>query len=112
MDWNQVMNDTLHPIDGVGPHVTSEFGRERKSGSSPHLGVDFNYNNGLGQGGINLTNPPVYSPVAGKVDGISPEWGLVSILMDDGLQLQILHMDTILVTQGQVVTPGVQVGTM
>ncbi len=54
MSFEDAMNTTLPPIDGVGPHITGHYGENRKKG--PHGGTDINYRGG--QDGINATHQP------------------------------------------------------
>jgi|GEM_PF-6486277 len=66
MSWNDAMRRMLTPIGGFEPQTTSPFGAIReKPTTSPHAGVDANYN--VGQHGINLTYPALRSPVDGVV---------------------------------------------
>lgn len=68
MSWEDALRRMLPPTEGFLPHTTSPYGAIRDVGTSPHRGVDANYNVGPnGQQGINLRHPALRSPVDGIV---------------------------------------------
>jgi len=114
-DKNRKMFSILPPIGGVPPHPTSHFGERRDNiprASSPHGGVDFNYNV-PGQRGLNLQHPSVYSPVDGTVVKEPGGYlGMVSIRDANGFLHEILHLQSQSVSKGQSVSAGQLIGSM
>jgi Ca2+-binding RTX toxin-like protein len=111
MSFTNVMNWMLPPTpDGQSAHVVSggQFNAPRPSG--PHGGVDLNYTGG--QTGINLTHPTVFSPVSGTVVFAGGEYGTVKIRDANGLLHEFLHLNSIDVAPGAVVSVGDPIGTM
>jgi putative chitinase len=102
------MDLILPSTEGQSAHITGHYGEVRAKG--PHGGSDFNYVGG--QAGINLTHPPVYSPVTGEVVFVGGRYGTVTIRDADGNEHKILHMDTQTVKLHQQVSAGEQIGTM
>ena len=91
------------PVQGV---ITSYFGRRippTKGASSDHLGID------IGAG----TGTPIYSPYAGTVLYTYPHWGagnVTEINHGRGLITKYLHQSKILVSRGQSVSAGQEIG--
>jgi len=116
MSWEDIRRRVLPPTGGVLPHDTSVFGAtNRPPGSSnPHKGVDFNYDVGPGgQKGINLTNPKLYSPVAGIVTNAGQGTaGRIAVRDANGYSHEILHTHTQNVKVGDRVSEGQLIGTM
>lgn len=112
MSFNSKMNIILPPAGGFSPHITSSYGVTRSVGTSPHVGVDMNYNTGCGQCKINLTRPPVYSPTAGKVTFTHGNYGTVKIKDDKGFSHELLHMTRINVAVGATIAEGTLLGYM
>lgn len=112
MSWNDIMRRMLTPIGGFEPHTTSPFGAIREGkGTSPHVGVDTNYN--VGQHGINLTNPAVRSPVDGVVtNGGEGSFGRISIRDKNGNLHDLLHTHRQHVRIGDPVAAGQIIGSM
>jgi hypothetical protein len=113
MTWEEVMRRVLPPVDGLSPHITSEFGAtNRPAGSTnPHKGVDFNY--AMGRAGINLTNPVLRSPAAGIVTNAGEgNVGRIAIRDANGFSHEILHTHTQSVKKGDLVGVGTPIGTM
>lgn len=108
MNFSEVMDRMLPPSNGQSAVIGGEYGETRGSGT--HGGVDFNYPGG--QSGINLTNPAVYSPITGVVTGVGGTWGWVTIRDVNGNSHEILHLDSQVVTVGQTIRAGEQIGTM
>src|SRR6266568_3681731 len=111
--WNEIMNRVLRPTDGNSAHITTNggYGVYRKGGTSPHVGIDFNYFGG--QSGINLTHPEISSPVSGTIVGpLGGSLGTISIRDDNGYVHQILHTDSRYVSVNQRVNAGDPIGTM
>ena len=83
MSLQTAINTILTPIyNNLGllyyaAGIKGYYGEPR--GNGLHQGIDFNYfyANGtpVGQNGINLEYPPVYSPVKGEVVYVDPNWG-------------------------------------
>ncbi|KAB7604199.1 M23 family metallopeptidase, partial [Verminephrobacter sp. Larva24] len=109
MPFNDAMNTMLPTQNGTAPHVTGNYGENRGS-SSPHGGVDFNYQGG--QSGINLTNPTVYSPIGGTVTFVGGRYGTIRIRDAGGNSHEILHTYSQYVTVGDAVKVGDAIGTM
>jgi len=123
MDFQTVINRMLQPveIDGVtySPDVTWSNGDNRngfnaiRSDGSYHTGVDFNYS-GVGQNGINLTNPDVFSPVSGTVERVdSIRYGQIIIKDSMGYKHVITHLANVNgLEMGDEVNAGDLIGTM
>ncbi|WP_148096718.1 FG-GAP-like repeat-containing protein, partial [Aphanothece sacrum] len=113
LTFNDVMNIILPAKDGNVPNITKpkgHFGSIRSDGSK-HRGIDFNYQN-VGQNGINLEHPTVYSPVAGTVKSTNDKSGFVSITDENNIEHEILHLHTINVKEGKKINSGDPIGTM
>lgn len=108
MAYMDVINLVLPPTGDRSAHITGHYGEVRAKG--PHGGSDFNYIGG--QAGINLTHPPVHSPVSGEVIFVGGQYGTVTIRDADGNEHKFLHMDTQTVRVNQVIDAGAQIGTM
>ena len=96
MSWDDVMRRMLPPIGGLSPHITSAYGVRRKWGTSPHGGIDSNYNVGPnGQAGINLKHPALRAPVDGIVTNAGEGTaGRIAIRDANGLSHEVLHTPT------------------
>jgi murein DD-endopeptidase MepM/ murein hydrolase activator NlpD len=99
----------LHPIGDNQAHITSGFLRLRTKGSSPHVGVDFNYRGG--QSGINMQHPVAYSPISGTVISVRGTYNKVVIRDQYGYQVRLLHLNAISVKPGPI-SAGAPIGTM
>lgn len=108
MSFNEVMLRVLPPVGDHQPHITGVYGEQRASG--PHGGTDFNYIGG--QNGINLQNPKVYAPIAGTVTFTGGNYGTIKIKDADGNSHEILHTSSHVVSQGETVAAGNEIGTM
>ena len=104
-------------MDGLSAHITGDFGKRERpkgqdgtEGTEYHNGIDFNY--AVGQNGINLTHPPVYSPIAGKVESINKGLGEVTIRDADGNLHKILHLHEWNMAVGDEIRVRDQIGTM
>lgn len=112
MSWKEKMKNVLPPAGQLDAHETSGFGVRRKDGSSPHGGIDFNYNV-PGQAGLNLRHPNVYSPVDGTVvKEPGGKYGMVSIRDTKGFLHEILHLQSQSVSKGQPIKAGQPIGSM
>jgi hypothetical protein len=114
MSWEDLLRRVLPPIGPLQPHTTSQYGAIRKRGTSPHGGVDANYNVGPnGQTGINLQHPALRSPVDGIVTNAGEGTaGRIAIRDANGYSHEILHTHTRHVTRGDPVVVGQLIGTM
>jgi hypothetical protein len=116
MSWEDIRRRVLPPIGCVLPHDTSVFGATNRPARStnPHKGADFNYDLGPGgQKGINLTNPKLYSPVAGIVTNAGQGTvGRIAVRDTNGYSHEILHTHTRDVKVGDRVAEGQLIGTM
>lgn len=110
MNFTTAMNRMLPPRGGKTAHITSDYGKRRTIGSSPHVGIDFNYVGG--QTGINLTRPPVYAPIGGTVTFTQGNYGTVKIRDVKGYSHEILHLTRIAVGNNQVIQSGQLIGYM
>jgi hypothetical protein len=117
MSFNDVMQNILAPTSGYQPGVTHDedgihqcFGAPRVRRGGTHEGVDINYVNG--QNGINREYPDVGSPVNGTVLYTVPRSGMVVIKDAYGNIHEILHLDTIFVSQGDIINEGTAIGLM
>ena len=112
MSWRDIMQSMLPSMGAVPPHVTSAYGVPRKKGTSPHRGVDFNYDV-PGQNGVNLKHPAVHSPVDGIVTSAgNGTVGRIAIRDGNGFTHEILHTHTRFVSARDPVAAGQLVGTM
>ncbi|MCK1475529.1 M23 family metallopeptidase [Bradyrhizobium sp. 197] len=104
----------LPPTDGFQPHTTSPYGAIRDVGTSPHRGVDANYNVGPnGQQRINLRHPALRSPVDGIVTNAGEGTaGRIAIRDADGVSHDLLHTHRQYVSIGDRVVAGQMVGAM
>jgi hypothetical protein len=100
------------PDDGDQATPQSEFGANRSTGSTPHVGFDMNRGRGVQPHGR------VRSPVYGRVKEIQPELGRVVIeewdpvnLKPTGYDVEILHTQTRMMKPGDTVAPAQQIGT-
>ena len=109
MPFNDAMHIMLPTSNGRTPHVTGNYGENRGS-NGPHGGTDFNYRGG--QTGVNLTNPMVYSPIAGTVTFVGGQFGTIKIRDANGNSHEILHTNTQRVRVGDVLNEGDAIGTM
>lgn len=107
-DFQRILDFMLPPSGNVSAHLTGTFDEMR--GTQQHRAVDFNY--ALGQNGLNMLYPAVYSPVAGEVTFSGGQYGTVKILDANGFSHEFLHLDSRSVNVGDVVEPGTQIGTM
>lgn len=114
MSWQDLLQRVLAPVGPVLPHTTSEYGAIRKKGTSPHRGVDGNYNVGPnGQAGINLKHPALRAPVDGIITNAGEgAVGRIAIRDANGLSHEILHTHTQHVSTGDPVVAGQIIGTM
>lgn len=114
MSWEDALRRMLPPTDGFQPHTTSPYGAIRDVGTSPHRGVDANYNVGpSGQQRINLRHPALRSPVDGVVTNAGEGTaGRIAIRDADGVSHELLHTHRQFVSIGDRVVPGQMVGTM
>ncbi len=105
------MKSILPPAGQLDAYETSGFGVPRRVRSSPHGGIDFNYNV-PGQAGLNLKHPNVYSSIDGQVESVGGRYGKVSIRDANGFLHEVLHMQSQAVSVGQPVRAGQLIGTM
>lgn len=114
MSWEDALRRMLPPTEGFLPHTTSPYGAIRDVGTSPHRGVDANYNVGPnGQQGINLRHPALRSPVDGIVTNAGEGTaGRIAIRDADGVSHELLHTHRQYVSIGDRVVAGQMVGTM
>lgn len=114
MPWEDALRRMLPAMGGFEPHTASSYGAIRKRGSSPHRGVDANYNIGPnGQQGINLTHPALRSPVDGIVTNAGEGTaGRIAIRDANCLSHELLHTHSQYVRVGDPVVAGQFVGTM
>ena len=114
MSWQDALRRMLSPIAGFEPHTTSPYNAIRDRGTSPHQGVDGNYNVGPnGQRGINLTHPALRSPVDGIVTSAGEGTaGRIAIRDANGMSHELLHTHRRFVNVGDPVVAGQLVGTM
>jgi hypothetical protein len=114
MSWENLLRRVMRPVGSWQPHNTSEYGAIRKRGTSPHEGVDANYNVGPnGQTGINLQHPALRAPVDGIVTNAGEGTvGRIAIRDANGLSHEILHTHTRHVRKGDPVVAGQLIGTM
>lgn len=114
MSWENLLRRVLRPIGPLQPHNTSEYGAIRKRGTSPHTGIDANYNVGPnGQTGINLQHPALRAPVDGIVTNAGEgSVGRIAIRDANGLSHEILHTHSRHVGRGDPVVAGQLIGTM
>ena len=114
MSWENLLRRVLRPIGPLQPHNTSEYGAIRKRGTSPHRGIDANYNVGPnGQTGINLQHPALRSPVDGIVTNAGEgDVGRIAIRDSNGLSHEILHTHSRHVRRGDPVVAGQLIGSM
>ena len=105
-----VTTKMVSPAQG---HVSSEFSTSRKNPATgkiqPHYGIDI----------ANSVGTPVYAPFAGTVVGVGSNLAPgrsgdrnVLIQNPDGERQYFGHLDKALVTKGQKVTAGQQIGQM
>ena len=114
MTWEEIMRRVLPPINGVSPHITSEFGSTNRpvGSTNPHRGVDFNYIGGR-YAALNRSNPVLHSPVAGVVvNSGEGSAGRIAIRDANGFVHEILHTHTQSVKKGHLVGVGTPIGTM
>lgn len=102
----------LPPDNGDQARSTSDFGRSRRIGSSPHGGFDANRGRGVQPHGR------VTSPVYGVIKEIKPGLGRIVIEERDpvtgkptGYDVEILHTQTQTVKPRDPVEPKQQIGT-
>ncbi|WP_082847885.1 M23 family metallopeptidase [Bradyrhizobium sp. DOA9] len=114
MSWEDALRRMLPPADGFQPHTTSPYGALRNVGTSPHRGVDANYNVGPnGQQRVNLRHPALRSPVDGIVTNAGEgSSGRIAIRDADGVSHELLHTHRQYVSIGDRVVAGQMVGTM
>jgi len=114
MSWEDALRRMLPPAEGFQPHTTSPYGAIRKHGTSPHRGVDGNYNVGPnGQQRINLRHPALRSPVDGIVTNAGEgSAGRIAIRDADGVSHELLHTQRQYVSIGDRVVAGQMLGTM
>jgi hypothetical protein len=111
-----VLERMLPPIDELRPVVTSDYGKKRDRGSSPHIGIDSAYPGG--QKGISGTHPPVFSPVDGIVIDVGSGPTRPILIRDaNGFIHGVLHTQDQLVKRNDRVrargTPGARpIGTL
>jgi hypothetical protein len=108
MSWENLLRRVLPPIGTLQPHTTSHYGAIRSKGTSPHRGVDANYNVGPnGQTGVNLQHPALRAPVDGIVTNAGEgAAGRIAIRDANGLSHEILHTHSRHVRKGDpVVAP-------
>ena len=112
MPWKEIRQRILPPIEGVSSHDTSLYGVKRTKGTSPHVGVDFNYIGGQ-RAPRNWTHAELRSPVAGIVTNAGGGTaGRIAIKDPNGFTHEILHTHTRRVAVGDPVVPGQLIGTM
>ena len=110
MPWKEIRQRILPPIEGVSSHDTSLV--KRTKGTSPHVGVDFNYIGGQ-RAPRNWTHAELRSPVAGIVTNAGGGTaGRIAIKDPNGFTHEILHTHTRRVAVGDPVVPGQLIGTM
>lgn len=114
MSWQDALRRMLPPNSGFEPHTTSPYDAIRDRGTSPHQGVDGNYNvDPNGQQGINLKHPALRSPVDGIVTNAGQGTaGRIAIRDANGLSHELLHTHRRFVSVGDPVVAGQLVGTM
>ncbi|WP_196236069.1 M23 family metallopeptidase [Bradyrhizobium japonicum] len=114
MSWQEALRRMLPPIAGFEPHTTSPYDAIRDRGTSPHRGVDGNYNVGPnGQRGINLKHPALRSPVDGIVTNAGEGTaGRIAIRDANGFSHELLHTHRRFVSVGDPVVAGQLIGTM
>lgn len=114
MSWHDALRRMLPPLAGFEPHTTSPYNAIRDRGTSPHQGVDGNYNVGPnGQRGINLKHPVLRSPVDGIVTNAGEGTaGRIAIRDPNGISHELLHTHRRFVNVGDPVVAGQLVGTM
>lgn len=111
MGWTEAMNRMLPSVAGKSAHITSGYGVYRSVGTTPHVGIDFNYVGG--QTGINLTYPNIYAPVTGTVSRVGGKYGIIRIEDGEGYYHDILHTEAQNVKVGDHVDAGSTIiGTM
>lgn len=93
---------------GIAAHITGTFDEMR--GTTMHRAIDFNYEGG--QRGLNMQFPPVFSPVDGEVTFSGGQYGTVKIEDANGFSHEFLHLQDRVVSQGQRIAAGDQIGTM
>jgi hypothetical protein len=101
------------PEDGHRAGGTSNFGADRSTGTTPHVGFDMSRGRGV------LPHGRVTSPVYGKIKKIDPALGRIVIEeWDDpvhkrptGYDVEILHTQTQSLKEGDNVAPKQQIGT-
>ena len=108
MSFNSIINIVLPKSGENVVHITGHYIEPR--GGSVHGGVDFNYV--VGQAGINLLHPAVYSPAAGVVEFFDGSYGAVSIRGVNGFIHQILHFNSQDVSAGSAVIAESLIGAM
>ncbi len=120
MRFKEIMDTMLPPVvengklyePGINEH---HLGGQRSYGK--HQGVDFNYHkeNGgrLGQNGINLSHPSVYSPVEGAIVDVNESKGQIKIRDLSGYTHEINHLDSVATyKKGDRIYPGDCIGKM
>ena len=112
MSWKDALRRMLPPAEGFQPHTTSPYGAIRKHVTSPHRGVDGNYNVGPnGQQRINLRHPALRSPVDGIVTNAGEgSAGRIAIRDADGVSHELLHTQRQYVSIGDRVVAGQMLG--
>ena len=116
MSFNDVMNIILPPILDSDRRTwsavnTSGYGERTRNGiKKMHFGVDFAYPDDPTK--FLTKNPPIYSPVNGKITMSGSDWGTIEITDNAGNRHQILHTDSQTVKVGQSVVVGQLIGTM
>jgi murein DD-endopeptidase MepM/ murein hydrolase activator NlpD len=95
-------NRWVLPVDSV--EITAEFG-EYGLWASYHTGLDFNGNSG----------DPIYSIASGVVTSVGYDgaYGNKTVVtLDDGTEIWYAHQTSMLVSEGEAVAAGEQIGTI